>query len=174
MREREERLVALGLIRELPPPLDNGELDATQRGTFAVILGDREQKLQPFEPVVARSERLLKSLNHKLAPKVVKLHVEAGYRVVTAAGGPLPLSCLSSGEQHELVLLHELLFDVAAHSLILIDEPELSLDVSWQEEMMRDLIDIARIADLDFVLATHSPYIAGEGDPRMVRLGPAA
>jgi predicted ATPase len=44
------------------------------------------------------------------------------------------------------VLLHELLFDVAAHSLILIDEPELSLHVSWQEEMMRDLIDIACIS----------------------------
>ena len=39
----------------------------------------------------------------------------------------LHLVRLSSGEQHELVLAYDLLFKVKEKSLVLIDEPELSL-----------------------------------------------
>jgi len=49
------------------------------------------------------------------------------------------------------------------------------LSLSLQEPMdPQVLTEIARLADLRFVLATHSPYIAGEGDPQMMRLGPVA
>jgi predicted ATPase len=93
---------------------------------------------------------------------------------MTAAGTPLDLSCLSSGEQHELVLLHELLFELRPGSLILIDEPELSLHVTWQAALLEELLDIAELVGLDFVLATHSPYIIGAHDALMVQLGPSA
>ena len=174
LADQERRLYALGLIGENPPLQEVDRLSEAQRGTFAVILGDREEKLKPFASVVSRSERLLQSLNRKLAPKVVRLDVKSGYQVYGAVGKLIPLSRLSSGEQHELVLLHELLFEVQPGGLILIDEPELSLHVSWQEDVMKELTDIARLAELDIVVATHSPYIVGEGDPQMVRLGPAA
>jgi predicted ATP-binding protein involved in virulence len=66
---------------------------------------------------------------------------------------------LSSGEQHELVLLYELLFKVEPNSLVLIDEPELSLHVGWQSQFLKDLQDIIKLADLDVLMATHSPDI---------------
>jgi len=101
----------------------------------------------------------------------VLLDVQDGYKIQTADGSDLPLSCLSSGEQHELVLLHELLFEVSPGSLILIDEPELSLHVTWQQDMLEDLLDVAKLSDLDIVIATHSPYIVGGHEDLMVRLG---
>jgi len=171
---QEQRLVSLGLLSTLPEPLDASTLDEAQRGTFAIILSDREAKLKPFEEVAGKAEQLVRSINKKLSPKRFKLDVEQGYTVESAAGEPLSLSCLSSGEQHELVLMHELLFDAEPGSLVLIDEPELSLHVDWQQALVGDLTEIARLADLRFVLATHSPYIAGEGDPQMMRLGPVA
>jgi predicted ATP-binding protein involved in virulence len=66
---------------------------------------------------------------------------------------------LSSGEQHELVLLYELLFKVKPNSLVLIDEPELSLHVGWQVQFLKDLQEITKLADLDILMATHSPDI---------------
>ena len=66
---------------------------------------------------------------------------------------------LSSGEQHELVLLYELLFKVKSNSLVLIDEPELSLHVGWQSQFLKDLQDIIKVANLDILMATHSPDI---------------
>jgi energy-coupling factor transporter ATP-binding protein EcfA2 len=175
LRAQEERLRALGLLKETQATFDGKNLSRDEQSAFHVILNDREQKLQPFSEVVNKAERLLQSLNSKLAPKTVKFDVAEGYQVLTATGKPLPLESLSSGEQHELVLLHELLFEVPPNSLILIDEPELSLHVTWQQDLLRELMEIAALSNLDFVLATHSPYIIGEGnDALMVRLGAPA
>ena len=69
---------------------------------------------------------------------------------------------LSSGEQHEIVLLFELLFETKPNSLILIDEPELSLHVAWQREMLKDLQEIADLSDFRAILATHSPQIIND------------
>jgi len=171
LREQAERLKNLGLLQEDPGSLDEERLSDEQKGTFFIILKDREAKLAPFAQVVDKAERLLSSLNRKLAPKSVRLDVEKGYQVLTAAGEPLALEDLSSGEQHEIVLLHELLFDVRPGSLILIDEPELSLHVTWQVDVLPDLLEIAKLSDLDFVLATHSPYITRDHDDLLVRLG---
>ncbi|MBK9645152.1 MAG: AAA family ATPase, partial [Deltaproteobacteria bacterium] len=76
-------------------------------------------------------------------------------------GSPLPLDKLSSGEQHQLVLLVDLLFHTAPGSLLLIDEPELSMHVVWQQQVLPDLLDIAKLSDFDVIVATHSPDIIG-------------
>ena len=69
---------------------------------------------------------------------------------------------LSSGEQHELVILYELLFRAKSNSLILIDEPELSLHVAWQERFVKDLEETARVSNFRAIIATHSPEIIGD------------
>ena len=71
----------------------------------------------------------------------------------------ISLEDLSSGEQHELVVLYNLLFVVSPNTLILIDEPEISLHVEWQEIFIRDLVEIAKLSKIDVLLATHSPSI---------------
>ena len=172
LRDQATRLKELGLLKEEPDTLEEeAALTEDQKSTFFIILKDREEKLSPFAGVVDKAQHLLQSLRGKLAPKSVRLDVETGYQILTAAGTSLPLHCLSSGEQHELVLLHELLFDVQPGSLILIDEPELSLHVTWQKDVLPELLEIAQLSDLDFVLATHSTYIVGDRSDLMVRLG---
>ena len=69
---------------------------------------------------------------------------------------------LSSGEQHELVILYELIFRTSEDSLILIDEPELSMHVAWQEQFVKDLGEMAKVSDFRAILATHSPEIIGD------------
>ena len=66
---------------------------------------------------------------------------------------------LSSGEQQILALLYKLLFNVKPDTLILIDEPELSLHVAWQQEFLKDLQDIIKFVGFDVLIATHSPQI---------------
>ena len=43
--------------------------------------------------------------------------------------------------------------------MILIDEPELSLHVSWQINFIEDLERILRLRRLKVLIATHSPQI---------------
>jgi predicted ATPase len=51
------------------------------------------------------------------------------------------------------------------NSLVLIDEIETSLHPRVQRRLIRDLADIARTNDIQFIVTTHSPYILEELPP---------
>ncbi|MGH7121406.1 MAG: AAA family ATPase, partial [Acetobacteraceae bacterium] len=63
---------------------------------------------------------------------------------------------------HELVLLYYLLFRVRPNTLVMIDEPELSLHVTWQKRFLPDLLLLVSTVAFDALLATHSPFIIGD------------
>jgi predicted ATP-binding protein involved in virulence len=85
-----------------------------------------------------------------------------GFTFRTASGELLSAEGLSSGEQHILIQIYDLLFSDKPDSLILIDEPEISLHVAWQLSFLEGLHQITGLVPHDIVLATHSPQIIGE------------
>ena len=64
---------------------------------------------------------------------------------------------LSSGEQQLYTKFSYLITIDPQHSVILIDEPELSLHPQWQNNFVKMLKTIGK--SNQFILATHSPYI---------------
>ena len=74
----------------------------------------------------------------------------------------LSLSKLSSGEQHQVILLYQLIFNTEPDTLVLIDEPEISLHVVWQRQFMENLVEVSKINNIKSIIATHSPQIIGE------------
>ena len=99
-------------------------------------------------------------IDERFRHKTTIVDREAGFRV-QFRDHDVPLDRLSSGEQHQLVLFFELLFELKENALILIDEPELSLHVSWQRKFIPDLQRIIALNKFDVVLATHSPQLVG-------------
>ncbi|MQU09501.1 AAA family ATPase [Pseudomonas helleri] len=74
--------------------------------------------------------------------------------------GELSLKKASSGEQCLLVLMLGIAGHITDGSLILIDEPEISLHPRWQEEFMLLLTSsFARYRGCQFIVATHSPQV---------------
>lgn len=73
--------------------------------------------------------------------------------------GDLGFNSLSSGEIQLFVILTHLYFnpDAAEANLFIIDEPELSLHVNWQEEFVSALLEAT--TDVQLILATHAPSI---------------
>lgn len=70
------------------------------------------------------------------------------------------LNQLSSGEKQIVSIFSRIYLDVDKHYIILIDEPELSLSIFWQENLLPDLIESG---NCDFLMAvTHSPFIFGQ------------
>jgi predicted ATP-binding protein involved in virulence len=59
-------------------------------------------------------------------------------------------------------MFYEFLFKTKPGSLILIDEPEISLHVAWQIKFLRDIQEIIKLADFDVLIATHSPSLISE------------
>jgi predicted ATP-dependent endonuclease of OLD family len=82
-------------------------------------------------------------------------------------GEQIPLATLSSGEKQLLRILVETI--MADRNSILIDEPELSMHIDWQHELLRGLQTLNPHAQV--VVATHSPEIMAEvPDSRIFRL----
>lgn len=74
-------------------------------------------------------------------------------------GGITPYLHLSSGEQQIVGLVVKVLANAEQGCLMLIDEPEISLHVSWQRVLPSVLSRVARAFDCDILVATHSPLI---------------
>jgi predicted ATP-binding protein involved in virulence len=127
-----------------------------------MYIKDVEEKLTGFDEILAKIELLQQILSAHFTFKYLKVSKEDGFAVYTDRGELLDVSRLSSGEQHLIVLVYELLFTDRPDSLILIDEPEISLHVEWQLAFLSDLQQIARVASHDVVLATHSPQIVND------------
>jgi predicted ATP-binding protein involved in virulence len=177
---RRQRLIEAGLLSPEPsawggptmPPLE--KVDETRRKVLAVYAQDAQKKLSVFDDVFTKIDLFKKIVNARFLHKSITVG-QSGFGVTTSNGSQLDPVLLSSGEQHELVILYELLFRVSKNSIILIDEPELSLHVAWQDEFLKDLGQMAELSQFHALIATHSPQIISDRWDLTVELkGPAA
>jgi predicted ATPase len=168
------RLKGIGLLDDnAASPFDMAtlnNLDPTRRSVMTLYVEDTRKKLGVLDDLARRAELLRDNVNGKFAHKSLKINLEHGFTAIGHDGRPLDLDALSSGEQHELVLLYDLLFRVPPNTLVLIDEPELSLHVLWQKRFLPDLLEIVQTVSCDALIATHSPFIVGDRSDLMVPL----
>ena len=137
-------------------------IDDSTRKLLSVYIEDVERKLNVFNDIHPKVELFKNIINKKYSFKSVTIDQGKGFIFTTQEGEVLSPTDLSSGEQHELVILYELLFKVKPNTLILIDEPEMSLHISWQQEFLKDLQEITKLSGLDILMATHSPDIIND------------
>ncbi len=150
-------------------PVEEASLAHTEETDKPVLLAIREvykqrkERLETLTPFSKRLELFLNFMNRdRFTGKRVELRTDVGVAVILPDGEEIELGKLSSGEQQLMVLAHELLFDTASHSVVLIDEPELSLHVSWLRGLMAAFLDIGTSRDLQFLVATHAPAVVAE------------
>jgi len=169
----------IGLLQETVTPVFDVEqlnnIDEAKRGMMTLYIEDTQQKLSVLDNFAQRIKLFLDIINHKFKLKHIKIDHEKGF-VIEALDfvidniRQLDLKLLSSGEQHEIVLTYDLLFKTVPNSLVLIDEPELSLHLTWQGHFLPDLLKIVKVANFDVIIATHSPFIIGNRRDLMVAL----
>ena len=137
--------------------------DSNETKALTVYLNVSEEKLRVYDDLLNKTELFVNILNEKrFSFKSIEISATKGFFFLSSNGEQLNLSDLSSGEQHEVVLLYELLFKTIPNTLILIDEPEISLHVMWQKTFLQDLHRIAKLKEISFVIATHSPQIIND------------
>ncbi|MFH9177985.1 AAA family ATPase [Streptomyces albogriseolus] len=162
--ERRKKYVEIGLIDagdELLLPSE--DLDHAARRVLDTYLDDIDDKLDRLNDLAQRLQLFLDIVNGKLRRVYLEAAREGGLIARTRKERQIiDLESLSSGEQQEIVIAYGLLFREIAGTLVLIDEPELSLHVSWQLDFIPDLLRIAKVANLEFMAATHSPQIIND------------
>lgn len=111
-----------------------------------------EPRIQAFQDIIGRCE---------FANKQLEIDRRFGFRFVSndELHTILSLDQLSSGEKQMIIQVYELLFRAQSGTLVLIDEPELSLHMMWQMNYLKNLMQIAQLRGFQCIVATHSPQI---------------
>ena len=80
------------------------------------------------------------------------------------------INFLASGERQILIMLCHLYLnkELPKNGIFIIDEPELSLHLLWQEKFVDEIIKAK--PDLQIILATHSPAIIQNRDDKYIPL----
>ena len=152
------------LSYNLLPQLNIRPYNPQKSPISSVYINTLEKKIEIYDDIRKRLRLFLQLLNNKeFVNKHFSFSRNEGLRVLLKTGGVLKdLTKLSSGEQNEIFLLFKFIFEVPEKSVLLIDEPELSLHVAWQLQFIKDIKEIAKTRDIQIVIATHSPEIVSE------------
>lgn len=129
---------------------------------------------------ITNSQKAYESINQYLnivnsflrdSGKTIQFGTMGNIVAATTSGQSIPITSLSSGESQILIMISHLIFNPSARdaSVIIIDEPELSLHVAWQELFVESL-QKANPA-LQIILATHAPSIILDRLEKCIELG---
>jgi predicted ATP-binding protein involved in virulence len=129
---------------------------------ISIHIEDTKEKFSLFDEELERIELFRSLINERFLQKVVVIDPTEGICIEsTETGFDIPLEKLSSGEQHLLVLYYDMIFRFPKGTLVLIDEPEISLHVSWQKRFISEMKKIMKINGMKAIIATHSPTLIG-------------
>lgn len=164
LESKRKEFVDTGILEEEQDDIGIHDLlDAiteSNRQNLSLYAIDTEEKLNALSSLSSSINLFRNLIDKNFNNKRIVFNKDYGFRFVTTYSDStiLPQS-LSSGEQHELVMFYDLIFNASENTLILIDEPELSLHIKWQLDYVDELLQIISVTKFSAVLATHSPQI---------------
>lgn len=109
----------------------------------------------------ARIEDFRSVINGLFQETEKHIEIEGNKFNIVSMGQILPIDALSSGEKQILLIMLRVFLLEGKESYVLLDEPENSLDISWQYKLIDMLTKLNPNAQ--FFITTHSPSIFGAG-----------
>ncbi len=161
-------LISLRQVRDIGGQLDsvraNDKNLPTLHKILAPYLDSLEDQVQTLEPTYELINTFVTAVNDFLDRKELTFSTGRGIELRGRDGTRLQPESLSSGERHLLLLLSVAILATEDRSLVIIDEPELSLGIEWQRKLLRQLLQCSSSANVQFLIASHSVQVMGELD----------
>ncbi|EMY6611158.1 MULTISPECIES: AAA family ATPase [Vibrio] len=99
----------------------------------------------------------------KFSFKTLTINPDFGFAFFNHVGANIPLNKLSSGEKNQVSIFFDLIFKAENGATILIDEPEVSLHISWQRDLLNEFSLISKFNHYSqLIVTTHSPDVIGD------------
>ena len=109
----------------------------------------------------ARIDGFISIVNSLFKDTGKHIEIEGNKFNIVSKGQIIPIDVLSSGEKQILLILLRVFLTESKEAYVLLDEPENSLDISWQYELINTLVKLNPNAQ--YFITTHSPSIFGDG-----------
>jgi predicted ATPase len=129
-----------------------------------------EGRLDAVEPIYRIIHRFVAIINNFLRDKSIAFKLSQGFSIHNKLGNLLEPSQLSSGEQQLLLLFCYVLTARDNPTIFMIDEPEISLNIKWQRQLVQSLMDVTEGAKIQFIFASHSIELLAQHKNRVVKL----
>ena len=123
-----------------------------------------------FKPI----HKFIDIINSFIKDTGKKIYIdEVGHLIIKRPNGKdVSIDALSSGERQIVILFANVMFNKytseSKENILIIDEPELSLHIRWQEKFIDSLLNASE--KTQFILATHSPDIVGDYKSKGVKI----
>jgi energy-coupling factor transporter ATP-binding protein EcfA2 len=174
---RSESFGALGLrpglpAKEITKILRDAPADVRPivRRVLNPFLGGFEARLDALQEIHDLIRLFLDTINSYLFGKLVTFSLRRGLEITPPSGVTLSPRHLSSGEKQLLLLLCNTVIARDHKSLFIIDEPELSLNIKWQRQLLDSLAKCAGETPNQFLIATHSLELLSRHSSEVVQL----
>ncbi len=164
-----------GLFQQIPTDLfrsiiasSNDEQREIINRVLEPYVNSMRSRVESLSSIYRKIEIFLRILNRSYYKKSVRFSVLDGITVFDKSDNLLSPEFLSSGEKQLMILLCNVLATSLGHTIFIIDEPELSLNVIWQRNLSASLLALADSDQFQFLIATHSlEILSGHGESIM-------
>ncbi|MDY1000133.1 AAA family ATPase [Pantoea agglomerans] len=151
-----------------------GDMESSVAGALAVYRDALKERQLYQKKSYAEIDRYLSSVNSFLEDKEIDYQFDIEKRN-PRVGLKFPddtwssIRVMSSGERQLLTMLYAA-SKMNNDALVLIDEPEISLHIDWQEELLEKML--SQLSEQQIIVCTHSPSIATGYEDCMISINP--
>jgi energy-coupling factor transporter ATP-binding protein EcfA2 len=156
--------INLGLIESFD---SNTIKDSINLSTSTAKLKNLRILLGPYiESINAKLEALEKlkdtlylfcdSINSYFTNKEISFTLNNGFLLKQKGGEVIDFNLLSSGEKQLLLLFINTITSAEVATIFIIDEPEISLNIKWQRNLIDTLLKFSYEKNIQYILSTHS------------------
>lgn len=179
LQRRQRKFVKLGLSPDLDVNSFIPNIRHIEEANFPIIakvlvpfIATLSARLDAMEPIRHSVEKFLESLNNFFKFKTIEYLPANGFRILGPLMEPLEVDQLSSGEQQLLLMFCSVLASNEAPNIFIIDEPEISLNVKWQRNILKALREITYNSKCQLIVSTHSIELLTQQSELVVILDP--
>jgi predicted ATPase len=153
---------------------ESQKLASSAAGALTVYRDALLERQQFQSDIFAKINKYFDAVNAFLDQKELKYEPDS-HRRIPKVGLKFPdgtwssVKVMSSGERQLLTMLYAVT-KMSSDSLVLIDEPELSLHIDWQEELLSKMM--GQLGARQIIVCTHSPSIAADYGQFMIEVEP--
>lgn len=120
------------------------------------VKGENSEQMNIFNKKLNLFQNLIDNI---FVNKEIEPHLNEGFIAINENGEEIRLKQLSSGEKNLLIMIYDCIFGIREDTLLLIDEPEISLHIVWQLQFLDIIQQIKKMREFDVLISTHSPQI---------------
>lgn len=152
----------------------SGELRSSASGALTVYRNALKERKSYQQEAFKEIDNYFNVVNAFLDKKKLSYALDQNRRI-PKVGLKFPddswssIKVMSSGERQLLTMLYAV-NRMSGNSAVLIDEPEISLHIDWQEDLLEKMME--QLGDRQIIVCTHSPAIAAGFDDYMKEVKP--